>query len=291
METLDIKKLPPNELVAYYGAIFAAAAIDGRVESTELLTIYETLEIDHLSPELQATVRDFALHPPALDHQLSVLSTCSSELRFSVMLSIIEVIYSDEEVTDSEKALLKKACVSLRINEDQLKAMIRFVEEAARISKNGKDDAAAADALKNAVQGLGAVGVPIAAIYLSGSVIGLGAAGITSGLAALGLGLGMVPGIGVCILAGVAVYSALKWAFGSSKEEKRRASEVQTQRKAARVIRNLQDTINHLLKRIDELSAAAQKADANRESIDRLRERITKLQEAINKKHETYAIS
>ena len=46
-----------------------------------------------------------------------------------------------------------------------------------------------------------AVGMPIAAVYLSGSVVGLSASGITSGLAALGLGgvLGlssMVTGIG-----------------------------------------------------------------------------------------------
>jgi|APTNR8051073442_1049403.scaffolds.fasta_scaffold10144_4 uncharacterized tellurite resistance protein B-like protein len=291
METLDIKKLPPNELVAYYGAIFAAAAADGGIEPPELLTIYETLEIDHLSPELQAKVRDYALHPPDLDHQLQVLSTCSEELRFSVMLSIIEVIYSDDVVTDAERSFLRRARVSLGINDDQLKAMIRFVGEATRISKTGRDDASAAQALKEAAQNLGAVGVPIAAIYFSGSVVGLSAAGITSGLAALGLGLGMVPGIGVCILAGVAVYSALQWAFSGSKADKRGEAQVQAQRKAARVIRNLQDTINHLLKRIDELNAAAQKADANREAIDRLRDRITKLQAAINKKHETYGIA
>jgi hypothetical protein len=48
------------------------------------------------------------------------------------------------------------------------------------------------DALKRSMKELtakaGAVGVPLAAVYLSGSVIGMSAAGITSGLATLGLG-------------------------------------------------------------------------------------------------------
>ncbi len=56
-----------------------------------------------------------------------------------------------------------------------------------------------------------AMGLPVAAIYLSGSVISLSAAGFTSGLAALGLGgvLGfssMLIGMGVVIVGGVATY-------------------------------------------------------------------------------------
>ena len=78
--------------------------------------------------------------------------------------------------------------------------MKRYAEKVRRVRERGIDDNHAADAIKAAVSGMTAVGVPIAAVVYSGSVVGLSAAGITSGLAALGLGLGMVPGIGVAIL-------------------------------------------------------------------------------------------
>ena len=62
--------------------------------------------------------------------------------------------------------------------------------------------------MKDLAANAAAVGIPIVAVYLSGSAVGLSAVGITSGLAALGLGgvLGlssMVTGIGVAILIGV----------------------------------------------------------------------------------------
>lgn len=66
--------------------------------------------------------------------------------------------------------------------------------------------------------------MPIAAIYMSGSVVGLSAAGMTSGLAALGLGgvLGlssMATGIGVVVLLGIGVYSGIQRAVGGNKEK------------------------------------------------------------------------
>ena len=74
---------------------------------------------------------------------------------------------------------------------------------------------------------LAAVGVPLVALYFSGSVVGFSAAGITSALSFLGLGgiLGlssMVTGIGVVILAGVVTYKAFSWLTNGMGEEKKR---------------------------------------------------------------------
>ncbi|MDP4086135.1 MAG: hypothetical protein Q8934_16155 [Bacillota bacterium] len=70
----------------------------------------------------------------------------------------------------------------------------------------------------------GAVGVPMAAIYFSGSVIGLDATGITSELAALGMGgilglSGIVTGIGAALLIGVGAYKGIKKVTGISDLE------------------------------------------------------------------------
>ena len=71
-----------------------------------------------------------------------------------------------------------------------------------------KNDSQIAKSFKDIAAKAGAVGVPLAAIYFSGSVVGFSAAGITSGLATMGLGgllgfSGMVTGIGTVVLIGV----------------------------------------------------------------------------------------
>jgi len=59
---------------------------------------------------------------------------------------------------------------------------------------------------------LGSAGIPIAAVAVLG-VPGLSAAGITSGLAALGLGLGMASGIGVAVAIGVGSFFGIRWLY------------------------------------------------------------------------------
>ncbi|MFO0646008.1 MAG: hypothetical protein U0326_07210 [Polyangiales bacterium] len=117
---------------------------------------------------------------------------------------------------------------------------------ASQIKKMGTDLAA-----KSA-----AVGVPLVAVYLSGSVIGLSAAGITSGLAALGFGglfglSAMVTGIGAVLVLGVAVYQIVRWLAGSEEKELAALRE----RLMQEVVRQLQRTVNALLGDIQELTA------------------------------------
>lgn len=101
-----------------------------------------------------------------------------------------------------------------------------------------------------------AVGVPLVAVYLSGSVIGLSAAGITSGLAALGFGglfglSAMVTGIGAVLVLGVAVYQIVRWLAGSKEKELAALRE----RLMQEVMHQLQRTVNALLGDIQELTA------------------------------------
>ncbi|WP_205780163.1 hypothetical protein [Micromonospora ureilytica] len=70
-----------------------------------------------------------------------------------------------------------------------------------------------------------AFGAPIAAVSLAGSVSGLGGAGITSGLAALGFGglLGlsaMVTGIGTVVILGVAVHQGARYVLATNERER-----------------------------------------------------------------------
>jgi hypothetical protein len=163
---------------------------------------------------------------------------------------------------------------------------VRYAEEVRRIRERGIDDNHAADAIKAAVSGLPAVGVPIAAVVYSGSVVGLSAAGITSGLAALGLGLGMVPGIGVAILIGTAAFVGLNYLFDTGSKRKKERYRRERERKAQLAMQNLQETINLLVERMSKLEEDAADAKANKEAIGLLNERLTKLKQVLAHRRE-----
>lgn len=100
-----------------------------------------------------------------------------------------------------------------------------------------------------------AVGVPLAALYFSGSIVGVSAAGITSGLAAIGFGgvlglSGMVTGIGVLILAGTVTYKGVQKFTGRKDIENNKQRDALLQQ----IIRNTQNTLNYLIDNVNYVS-------------------------------------
>ncbi len=133
-----------------------------------------------------------------------------------------------------------------------------------------------------------AVGVPIAALYMSGSVAGLSAAGMTSGLAALGLGgiLGlssMVTGLGVLLVAGVGVYKGVRWLTANSERSKRQKREIIIHE----IIRNNQKSINNLAEDVNYfanlVANVALEAEFNQQKVDKLGHELTIFSQAIKK--------
>lgn len=283
-EKFDLSKIPGDQLVVFYGLNFAAAAADGEIEKDELTTIFESLDMTPLTENQKERVRSYIISPPNMDEILDCIANGADELRYAAAVGVIEVLLADDVITKEEELFLNEICKRLHVKGDQREAIINFVREARRISLNGVDDNSAEKAIKTAASGLAAVGVPIASVYFSGSVIGLSAAGITSGLAALGLGLGMVPGIGIAIVIGTAIFVGMRWLLGDSKEEKEKKLVAERERKAQHVIKNLQDTINGILGRITSLEQRAAESEANREAIRVLRERLNMLKRIIEQR-------
>lgn len=132
------------------------------------------------------------------------------------------------------------------------------------------------------------VGVPVAAVYLSGSVTGLSAAGVTSGLAALGLGgvLGlsaMVSGIGVAIVGGVGAYKAVQWVMGGAERNRAFRRELMLQevlRIHQKSMANLASDIVFFAERLTRLSF---KVAENRAVIDKLSREMTLLTGAMSR--------
>lgn len=173
-------------------------------------------------------------------------------------------------ITDGQIEVLNQACIydemvlAGNVNDD-------------KIVENAKDLAAKA----------AAVGVPVAAVYLSGSVAGLSAAGITSGLAALGLGgiLGlssMVTGIGVVIGLGITAYKTASWLTSGSKREKSAKREFLIQeiiKLNQRTILNLVDDVEFFGTRIVELTRVG---EINRALIEKMCKEMTVFAKAMN---------
>ncbi len=290
-EHLDLKSLSDKQRVAFYGALFAMADADDQMQREELELIYEALDTEGLPEEARRRLYAYAIDPPALRDCLQALSGASEPARHGLMLNLVEVAVSDYLLSDAEQEALTEAQVMLGIGDEQRAAMERYAEEVRRIRERGIDDNHATDALKAAVSGMTAVGVPIAAVVYSGSVVGLSAAGITSGLAALGLGLGMIPGISVAILIGTAAFVGLNYLFDTGNKRKKEQHRRERERKAQLAMENLQETINHLVERMTRLEEDAADAKANKEAIQLLNERLTKLKQVLARRKEDLAQS
>ncbi|MCB2155189.1 TerB family tellurite resistance protein [bacterium] len=283
-ESFDLTKVSGDQLIAFYGLNFAAAETDGSIDKDELTSIFETLELSTLNESQRERVRGFIIKPPEAGAMLDTIARGSEKFRYSVAVRIIEVLLADDVITPEEEKFLDEVCRRLIVTNEQQKAIIAFVQVSRRIAREGVDDNNAERALKGAASGLAAVGIPITAVYFSGSVVGLSAAGITSGLAAVGLGVGMVPGIGVAVLIGTAVYFGLRKALGDSRATKEKKLREEREQKAQRVIRNLQDTINGVLQSIAAMEEKAAESEANREMIRVLRARMNSLNRILEQK-------
>jgi uncharacterized tellurite resistance protein B-like protein len=288
-DSVSLAQLSDEQRVAYYGSLFAIAASDGEVQREELELIYEMLDTEGLDNQAHRQLYAYTIEPPALQDCLETLSDAPEAVRFGLMLNLVEVTIADRLLLREEENQIAYAQIVLGVGDEQVEAMKDAAEKMRYVRERGIDDNHAADVLKSAASGLSAVGVPILAVAYSGSVIGLSAAGISSGLAAVGLGLGMVPGIGVAVLLGAGVFIGVNKLLDTGGKRKKEAHQRERERKAQLAVQNLQETINHLVSRIDQMQADAADAQANKEAIRQLDHRFRNLQRILSRRKEDLA--
>lgn len=275
---------------------------DGEIDSDEVSEIQTLMTQLEFISELRSQVREMIIG--ASEFSLtSIVEELNSELQSgseqAVRVSLLKDIVRVHSATKNTKAntddLVKEVAQILDINQEQLD----FIYEAYLYDKKILSGDISDDELTQGAKALaskaGAVGVPIAAVYLSGSVVGLSAAGLTSGLATLGLGgvLGlssMVTGIGVVILLGVGIYKGLQWALGSSERDKASRREFMLQevlRIHQKTISNLAEDVNFFsLKIIDALGSA----EENKLKIEKLAEQMNLFSQVIKSQKEKIEI-
>lgn len=284
VQQVNVNTMTSEQQVAFYGLLFHAAAIDTEMSSDELSQIFEICDLTGLNKEDQQRVRMFIVEPPNLVDCLRPLISMDESLRFGILMAVIDVLLADDMLTREETELIENIRKNMHITSEQVEQMIKFLRNVKRLKESGLDDNELEKGIKNAAAGLAGVGVPLAAVYFSGSVIGFSAAGITSGLAAVGLGLGMVPGIGILVVIGAATFFSISYLCGQKKKTAKQTAQAERERKAQLVIKNLQLTINAIIERMDNLQTSAREAETNREIINLLRERLHKLLQVVNRR-------
>lgn len=286
VEPIDLTALPEHQRVAFAGALFAMADADGAIDKEELQLIFELTDLDGISLAGKQAVLGYIIKPPAFVDALAPFAHAGLALRCALILNLLEVAIANDLVGENQKRLIGVARRALSIDDARYEAIERFQKQMRQVRLRGLNDSAAAEAAKSAVAGLAAVGVPIAAVYVSGSVIGLSAAGITSGLAAVGLGLGMVPGIGVAVLLGAGIFMGVRYLLDAGQEREKERLRAEAMRKAQLVILNLQEAISMLAERMQELQGAVADAEASRAAALQLNERLRALQQIVARRKE-----
>ncbi|VDG99166.1 Uncharacterised protein [Lysinibacillus sphaericus] len=164
---------------------------------------------------------------------------------------------------------------SLEITQDEASLMIAAIKNDEDILKYRKNDSQIKKSMKDIAAKAAGIGVPLAAVYFTGSVAGLSAAGITSGLATMGFGgifgfSSMFTGIGALVLVGLGTYQGLKKVSGISDIHNNKQREYMLQA----IIRNTQKSLSFLIEDINgisqQLMVEMKKGNENSEKIQKL---------------------
>ncbi len=237
---------------------------DNMVNSQEYAEITSLMVRIEVSSEDRIEMRNYMLDQSLMisnEELLNALDKNLKEDQFEIvkkslikdMLYINRKINREEEWKDNQYIMeLQKL---LGIHEDQINIIYEAIINDEDILLMRKNDSEIEKSIKDMASKTAAVGVPLAAIYLSGSVVGISAAGITSGLATLGMGglLGfssMFTGIGVAVLLGICTYKGLKKVTGIGDLENNKQRELMLQE----IIINSQRSLDMMIEDVNAIS-------------------------------------
>ena len=303
-EALDLSQLPDAAKLLYCRVLGDLALVDGQLDPREISNLYlfaSTIGLgaearSELRKEITGLQRAAAGEPRAGDGAVDLVAELRQlvdpdgwEALLAVLVrDLVRISRADRHVADEERGrIMLIAGLGFPDNAEEIvraaEALVTTEEEfAAGKLTISQFEAKTKDILAKAA----AFGAPIGAISLFGSVSGLGAAGITSGLAALGFGglLGlsaMVTGIGTVVILGVVVHQGVRYLLGTNERERanRRESLIQqVLRNHQQAMADLADDIAALAGRMEEYLAQTTK---NEGRLAALRAELAAFQQAL----------
>lgn len=265
-----------------------ALSDDGIIDSREYSEIYSIMVRNDYSNEDRMIVRAYITGESDKDSVDNLISTLNEKVpegsRDALMKSIVKDLVYINHVKGNELDTWKNnnficdIAKKLDVTTEQIDLITNSIQNDEDIIAKRKSDTEIEKSIKEIAAKGASVGVPLAALYFSGTV-GFGAAGITSGLATLGMGgvLGfssMVTGIGVVVITGVLAYNGVKKLTGAKELENNKVREMLIQG----VIKNLQKSINYLIEDVNYISCELIQALENQANDE---EKISKLKKLL----------
>jgi len=260
------------------------ATIDQK-EYAEILQLMTRLE---LSKESRFELRSYLTsidNLQKLEYLLSIIdkeakASHNKSIKISLVKDIINIHMSINNGQYLDCVFLKSNQKYFGVSDEEIELAIQVIKLDFSMLKDDFTDDALTRGIKELGAKAGAVGVPLAAVYLSGSVVGLSAAGLTSGLATLGLGgvLGfssMATGIGVAVLIGVGAYKGIRHLTGANEIDKAKRRELMLNE----IIKQTQRTISYLIEDLNivtnKLNEALQNFSAQDAKVIKLMQMVT----------------
>lgn len=247
---------------------------DKQVDSNEYAEIMSLIAINSIEREVRLKIRAYMYDNGAIESNQLLIKFLEENvdagsleaLKLSVIKDTINLFWGKMSKMNEQKEWKKSLYIvelakDLGVDDTQVDYIVDNIRSNKEIIENRQDDIQIKKNMQELAAKAGAVGVPLAAIYLSGSVIGVSAAGMTSGLAALGMGgvLGfssMFTGIGVAVLLGVGAYKGVKKVTGMGELENNKQREMMLQE----IAKNSQRALNYLIEDVNEITSQLQDA-------------------------------
>lgn len=266
---------------------------DGEVDNDEFSEILQLITRLNISAETRNKIRLYIAEPSGMVPTSSLISLIDElspdgmqkALHISLVKDLLSVNSSLTQGQAQDFEFLQKNKTLFCIGDQEIELAQMAIENDKKVLDRAYDDKAIAKSIKVLSAKAGAVGVPLGAVYLSGSVMGLSAAGMTSGLATLGMGgvLGlssMATGIGAAVILGVVAYKGIRHLTNSGVEEGDKRREIMLQE----VIRQSQKTVSMVIEDINlltkELSDALSSEHVTKEKLGRLAQKFSQYVQA-----------
>lgn len=250
-------------------------------EYTEIMSLISRIE---LKSESRLDIRTYLIDKHTIDLNASLLEEIKDmidDVNFKILTKSLakDLLYLygiKEDINNwANNKFIQEIFEMLHITKDEIELLIVAIKNDEDILKYRKNDSQIEKSIKDLSSKAVAIGLPLTAIYFSGSVVGLSAAGITSGLATMGMGglLGfssMFTGIGSLVLLGLGTYQGLKKISGIGDLQNNKQREYMLQA----IIRNSQKSLTYLIEDInvitEQLIKEMKKVNQNTEKINTL---------------------
>jgi hypothetical protein len=270
--------------ISYLKTIINMTFIDDeKIDEKELAELFSLMTLLELNENTRFEVRAYITeiskeNIQSIESLLDIIKNESEASNYkSIMISLakdlINVYFSTKDTTNRDFKFLDENKILFELSDEEIDLAYATIENDYKLLNEDLDDDAIRKNAKKLASTAAAAGAPLAAVYISGSVIGMSAAGMTSGLATLGMGMGMTGGLAVIGIIGVLSYKGVQHLTGANELDKYKTRELmlhdvikQTQKTISLIIKD----VNFIVQKLNATEWSQKELESDNENIKKL---------------------